>query len=164
MEIWKDVPNYNGVYQVSNLGNVKSLRYSKEKQLTKTIDSTGYMKCGLTKDGKLKNIRVHQLVAMAFLNHFSNGNRSIVVDHIDNNKLNNKLENLQLITSRKNASKDKKGVSKYTGVCWFNRDKKWKAQIYKNGKQTHLGYFDTEIEAYKIYKKELNKITNTASI
>jgi ribosomal protein L15E len=72
---------------------------------------------------------------MAFLNHTPCGYK-IVVDHIDNNiKTDNRLENLQLITQRENVSKDIKNTSsKYIGVCWHKKAKKWRSSIQINGK------------------------------
>jgi hypothetical protein len=115
-EIFKDVKGYEGLYQVSNLGRVKSLpktwvsgnggfRSHYGKILKATKCSSGYYQVGLYKDGVSKKLRIHKLVAMAFFNHAPNGYK-IVVDHIDNNKENNRVDNLQLITNRENSSKD----------------------------------------------------------
>ena len=70
-EIWKDIPNYEGYYQVSNLGRVNSLKNNKTKKdkLLKTrIGHDGYFDVGLSKEGVQKRYKVHQLVAIAFLN------------------------------------------------------------------------------------------------
>ena len=158
-EIFKAIPGYEGIYEVSDLGRVKSLKFGKEKILKCIKDSAGYYVVGLRKDNKTKTKKVHQLVAMAFLNHTPDGTQKLVVDHIDNNKLNNRLDNLQLTTNRENTSKDRKGCSsKFIGVSWFKRDNKWKASIYINGKLIHLGYFDTEEEASKAYNNKLKEI------
>ena len=100
---------------------------------------------------------VNQIMAIAFLSHKPCGHK-IVVDHIDNNKLNNKLYNLQLITHRENISKDKKGSSKYTGVCWHKIKNKWQSSIAINGKIKYLGIFTNEIEAAQAYQNELKKL------
>lgn len=164
-EIYKDIPNYEGFYQVSNLGNVKSLertvkywrgkRTIKEKALKSAREGNGYLFVSLSKNNKSRSIKIHKLVASAFLGHTSKGYNGLIVDHIDNNKLNNKLENLQLITARENCSKDKKGSSKYTGVSWNKHRNKWIAHITINNKQKHLGYFTDELEASKTYQKAL---------
>ncbi len=169
-EIFKDIPNYEGVYQVSNKGNVRSLdrnvhykngvvgRY-KGKDL-KPLINDGYLKVTLCKGGKLKSHCIHTLVTMTFLNHIPNGH-NIVIDHIDNNPLNNNLTNLQLITQRENCSKDKKGYSsKYVGVCWDSSKSKWKAQIIINGKNKHIGNFSNEIDAHNAYQNKLSTLTN----
>lgn len=169
-EIWKDIPEYEGLYQVSNLGRVKSLprtivRSDGRKQLVKErilkgrLGTTGYFTVGLYKDKKQKTHKVHKLVAIAFLGHEPNGFNGLIVDHLDNNRLNNKLENLQLITTRENNSKDKKGgSSKYTGVCWHKNEKKWYASIKIGGKSKHLGAFTCELEASEAYQKALKSL------
>ena len=116
MEIWKDVLNYEGLYQVSNLGRVKSLkrkvrhfsgeRLVPERILKGGVNDKGYILVNLGKKGTKKVFAVHKLVAIAFLNHKPCGYK-LVVDHIDNNKLNNKLENLQIITQQENVLKSK---------------------------------------------------------
>ena len=71
MEIWKDIPNYEGKYMVSNIGNVKSLNFKntkKEKILKTTIAKCGYHYITLCKEGVTKKKYNHQLVAIAFLN------------------------------------------------------------------------------------------------
>jgi hypothetical protein len=165
-EIWKDIPNYEGYYQVSNHGRVKSLSrfvknkyegltYWKERILKPTL-SSGYYVIKLLKEQK-KIIKVHQLVAIAFLNHKPCG-MLLVVDHINNIKTDNRLDNLQVITNRKNLSKDKNGTSKYTGVSWSKRYNKWESNIYINGKNIFLGHFESEKEASIIYQKKLNTL------
>ena len=157
IEIWKDIPEYEGMYQVSNLGNVKSLKKGSNKILKKCFTTTGYYYVNLYKN-KHNPIKVHQLVAMAFLNHKRNGFK-VVVDHIDNNILNNKLDNLQLLTNRENCSKDKKNKSsKYTGVSYIKKHKKFMASIQINKKNYNLGYFENEYNAHLAYQNKLKEI------
>ena len=162
-EIWKDVPNYEGKYQVSNLGNVKSLSrkqynsrgffISKERILKLNKDKDGYNYVNICCNSKATKCKIHQLVAIAFLNHKPCG-LSVIVDHINNIKTDNRVENLQLIGQRQNASKDRKNkTSKYTGVCWYGITNKWLVTIYKNGKSKHLGYFTNEEDANQSYIK-----------
>lgn len=66
-EIWKDIEEYEGLYQVSNQGRVKSLKYGKERILKPAPNSDGYLFVVLCKDGKTKTYFVHRLVAMAFI-------------------------------------------------------------------------------------------------
>ena len=156
IEVWKDIPEFES-YQVSNLGNVKSLKYGKERILKKPIGAGGYIQVGIYKNKKCSKRTINQLMAIAFLNHKPCGHK-MVVDHIDTNKLNNKLYNLQVITNRKNLSKDRKGTSKYTGVFLAKGRNKWRAMISINGKQKHLGCFVNEKEAAQAYENELKKI------
>jgi len=129
-EIFKDIPGYYGMYQISNLGGVKSLarivkhrgnnRALKEKIMRKSIDSKGYYMVWLSRDGNRKNRLVHQLVAEVFLNHVRCG-YTLVVNHKDFNKLNNSVENLEIVTARENSNrKHIKSSSQYTGVSWHS--------------------------------------------
>lgn len=162
MEIWKDVPDYEGHYQVSSLGRVKSLkrlsfsgRVLKEKIL-KPANTNNYKKVVLSKNDNRKQFYIHQLVAMAFLGHSPNGH-SLVVDHVDGDTSNNSANNLQIVTQRKNTQK-KKGefLSSYTGVS--KQGKKWAAKIKLNGKSVHLGTFECELSASKAYQDKLKTL------
>lgn len=162
LELWKDIPNYEGYYQISNFGRVKSLKrlnVSKDILLKGSIDNYGYRVVSLSNNGNSKQFKVHQLVAIAFLNHKPNGFKGLVVDHIDNNPLNNKLSNLQIISQRKNTSKDKKrGSSKYVGVSWDKNRKYWRVNIFYNNKNYKLGSFYLEEKAANVYQEALKQI------
>lgn len=158
-EQWKDLPKKEGIYMVSNLARVKRLsRFVKrlesgftvqEKILTQSVGKRGYLLCGANN----KKNTVHQLVAMAFLNHTPCG-YEIIVDHKDNNKLNCVLNNLQLITQRENASKDKiNKTSKYIGVSWRKEKKIWISAIRIKGVKIPLYGGKDEEKANEIYIK-----------
>jgi hypothetical protein len=143
-EIWKDIPNYEGLYQVSNLGIVKSLRFNKEKILKQRISNKGYLLVNLRNNNNDKTYSVHKLVAITFLNHKPCGMK-LVIDHIDNDKKNNNSNNLIEISNRENCSKDKKNkTSKYTGISFCKITKKWIAQIQINGVVKKIGYYINE--------------------
>jgi hypothetical protein len=163
MEIWKDIKGYEGHYQVSNLGNVKSLKFNREKILKKLINTDGYFQLGLSIKSVVKIQKIHQLMAIAFLNHTPN-KMTLVVDHINNIKTDNRLENLQIVTHRENSSKDSKKIkrtSQYIGVSWVKKDKIWISRIENNRKKITLGRFKDEFEAHLAYQKALNEINNT---
>ena len=163
-EEYRDIKGYEGFYQVSSLGAVKGLERKtldgkrlKEKVLKLGLGGM-YLTVNLCKEGISKTFHVHSLVATAFLGHKSSGHK-VVIDHIDNNRLNNIADNLQLTTQRRNTSKDKKGCSsEYTGVSWNKQANKWISNIYINGKFKFLGVFTNEIEAHEIYQKELQTL------
>jgi len=169
MEIYKDIIDYEGIYQVSNFGNVKSLsriifnkgKYpvtSKEKILKPAIDSHGYLHLNLFKNGKRKTRSIHQLVAETFLNHIPCGHK-LVVNHKDFNILNNHVNNLEIVTNRENCNKKHlKSTSEYVGVSWSNTFNKWQTHITIDGKIKNLGYFIDELEAAKAYLKVLNNL------
>jgi hypothetical protein len=155
-EVWKEINGFDGQYQVSNLGSVISLKYGKKKYLKAGVNNSGYYVVVLHKKGIRKSYNVHQLVAMAFLEYTPYSKSKLVVDHINNIKLNNTLSNLQITTIRHNSSKDKNNKSsKYTGVSWAKTKNKWVAQINIKGKVCHLGCYNNELEASKAYQNKL---------
>lgn len=91
-EIWKDIDGYKGLYQVSNKGRVKRLKYGKEHILSPLINSFGYLKVGLCKNGIVKQLKIHRLVANAFI---PNPHNLPEINHRDENKKNNCVENLE---------------------------------------------------------------------
>ena len=101
MEIWKDIIGYEGLYQVSNLGRVKSLvRYNKFNKRNEDVvlkqnpygPKLQYRQVQLSKDGNRKNHKIHRLVAQAFI---PNPNNLPYVCHIDDDTTNNSLQNLE---------------------------------------------------------------------
>tara|TARA_R110000796_G_C14284869_1_gene403191 strand:- start:8 stop:493 length:486 start_codon:yes stop_codon:yes gene_type:complete len=160
IEEFRDVVGYEGIYKVSNLGGVKSLKFNREKTLKLSLNSRGYLNVSLYKEGKQHTHMIHQLVAISFLNHTPNG-ISIVVDHIDENPLNNRLDNLQLLSHRDNVAKGfkyKGGTSKHTGVSWYKQTNEWMSTIVINGKQKYLGKFACELKAAKAYQDALKAL------
>lgn len=125
-EIWKDIKGYEGLYQISNLGNVKSLeRYKQNHGVTQLVGekikstrllSSGYLVTDLYKDNKSKTAKIHRLVAETFI---PNPNSKETVNHIDGNKLNNRVDNLEWATHReqnehfyKTGLKSKESINK----------------------------------------------------
>lgn len=147
-EIWKDINDYYGKYQISNYGNVKSLHCNKERIMKLQINSHGYYSIRLCLNSKYTNNQIHQLVAIHFLNHTPN-KHNIVVDHIDNNKLNNYYLNLQLVTNRYNTTKDKSSNTGFTGVTKYKNY--YKVSIRFKNKSYHLGNVKSPEEGHKLY-------------
>lgn len=170
-EIFKDIPGYEGSYQVSNLGRVKSLSRVvkkgtlKERILKSSPDRQGYLRVNLYKKGNKKTEKIHILMAIVFKGHLQSGYEGLIVDHIDNIKINNFEWNIQLITNRENTSKDRKnGTSKYIGVYRSENQKKWRSNIYFNGKLKYLGSFTSELEAAGAYQTMLKEITESKKL
>ena len=113
-EVWKDIKGYEGLYQVSNLGNVKSLErvsnngkgkyVQKERILKAGIRKGGYKAVVLHKDSKGKNFFIHRLVATAFLDNPFNKE---YVDHINTNTGDNRVENLRWVSPKENINNEK---------------------------------------------------------
>lgn len=112
MEIWRDVYGYEGFYQVSNCGNVRSLSRTVQRlnnsDLTlrgrvcsQTLSDKGYLTVGLCRDNRIKRVYVHKLVAIAFVD---NPNNLTEINHIDENPLNNRVENLEWCTHKQNMN------------------------------------------------------------
>lgn len=112
-EIWKDIEGFEGMYQVSNMGNVKSLKRTiwnsgkgcyrtvHERILKANKNNDGYLQVQLHQDGKRERYLVHRLVATAFL---PNPDNLPQVNHIDENKENNCMDNLEWVTCKENAN------------------------------------------------------------
>ena len=92
IEIWKPVDGYEGLYEVSNLGRVKSLKYGNEKVLKPVKDKDGYLVVSLYRDGKRKMFKIHRLVAIAFI---PNPEGFEQINHIDEDKTNNVALNIE---------------------------------------------------------------------
>lgn len=166
-EEFRDVPDYEGLYQVSDLGRVKSLNYRHTRNasiLKCGINSGGYLSVRLYRDKKSETRVVHQLVAITFLNHKRCG-YELVVNHKNFIRIDNNLGNLEIVTQRVNANKKHlPSSSKYTGVYWNTKDKKWISYIFINAKRICLGYFDDELEASEYYENAVEAIKNGTEI
>lgn len=110
-EVWKDIEGFEGAYQVSSYGNVKSLEryvpmqdrmyHKKEKMLKQNTLKQGYKAVALCKDSKIYPFTVHRLVAIAFI---PNPDKKPIVDHIDTDAGNNNVENLRWVTQEENCN------------------------------------------------------------
>jgi len=149
-EIWKDIPGYEGLYQVSNLGRVRSLNYHRSGQvrvLSLGKLNKGYLGVGLCKNGKMKTYKVHRLVAIAFI---PNPLNLPEVNHKDENKENNfvwvnedgtidlEKSNLEWVTAKQNSnhgSRNQRVAEKLCGI-FINRSNQSKrvAQYSLKGK------------------------------
>lgn len=174
-EIWKDVLGYEGLYEISNMGNIRSLdrtivtkrkniRIKKGKILTPTKTAVGYYVVVLHKDLKQKSFSVHKLMAITFLNHVPCGYKE-VVNHKDFDKLNNKLSNLELVSQRENTNqKHLDSLSKFTGVTFSKERNCWVSRIHFGNKNVYLGSCSSEEEASELYENALLSIQNGEEI
>lgn len=125
MENWKDIPGYDGLYQASNLGRVKS---SKGFFYKGTPDKDGYMRVALIKDRKAKTLRIHRLICFAFL---PNPENKPQVNHKNGIRTDNRIENLEWCTAKENT---------IHSVLVLNRVATWQ------GKFGESNYFSKKIQ------------------
>ena len=148
-EEWRDIEGYEGLYQVSNLGRVKSLNYNhtkSERILKGTPDKDGYLRVALFKDGR-KDYRVHQLVAKMFI---PNPGNLQVINHKDENKQNNTAKNLEWCTVAYNNTYG----DRLKKVSEANK-------ISMKGNKNHLGIKHTDKTKNKISIKNKGKLANS---
>ena len=136
-EIWKDIEGYEGLYQVSNMGRVKSLgnnKTRKEKILKSSKSNRGYLVVHLYKEGKVKGYSIHRLVTSAFI---PNPNNLPQVNHKDEDKTNNRVDNLEYCDSKYNLNygtrTERITIANSIPILQFNLDgefiKKWDSII-----------------------------------
>lgn len=165
-ERWLSVVGFEGLYEVSDLGRVKSVkrtcphrfngtRVVNERVLKLSTSYTGYCSAKLHNHDGGKTMNIHKLVARAFL-----GVKKADVDHINGVRNDNRLENLRYCTRSQNLanSKKRKGSSQFKGVSFRKDIGKWKAQITMNYKNISLGCFDSEKDASIAYREASVKI------
>lgn len=139
-EIWKDIKGYNGVYQVSNFGRIRSNgfkylqksrkgvsfeKYAMPKIISQSYTVEGYLVVGLTKDGKTKQHKVHRIIAEAFI---KNPDGKTMINHINGQKDDNRIENLEWCTSKENTQH-----AHATGLCGINGKSKQVAKLDEDG-------------------------------
>lgn len=160
VEVWKDVGDYEGVYQISNLGRIKSLnrivdwngtkKHIKEKIRVVCLDGLGYYRTCLNKNGKSKTIKVHRLVAQAFI---PNPDNKEEVNHINGIKTDNRVENLEWCTrSENNQHAYKTGLHK---PIIHTEEAKNKISIKNRGERNSQSKFkNSDILAIRELRKE----------
>jgi hypothetical protein len=159
MEIWKSVKQ-NKYYEVSNLGNVRSLdrvtiwrgvpKMFKGKDLKLSSGVQGYISVNLYNNKVRKLTKVHRLVAEAFCS----GDSTLDVDHINHNRSDNRAENLRFVTDSQN-SRNRKTAKGYTKLSSKYVSRPYHAKTKLHGKQITIGYFATPYEATKAHSNFL---------
>lgn len=165
-EIWKDIPGYEGMYQASNLGRVKSLprivkhtlggdKKIKGKILSLIKNHQGYTFVRVSKFGVAKNLLTHRAVAASFLEYDLES--ELVINHKDFNRANNNVTNLEVCSHRDNiihyweSVKDKS--SPFLGVHKREGRNYYVAHIGYNGRKIQIGSYKSELDAHNAYLK-----------
>ena len=100
-EIWCPIKGFEGLYEVSNYGRVRSIKFGKEKILKTSRNTNGYLFVSIRKNGHRKNCRVHRLVAETFIPNPSNLSE---INHLDEDKDNNLVQNLEWCDRKSNCN------------------------------------------------------------
>jgi len=149
---FRRIPLTRGKYAIVDPEDYE--RLNKHKWHTNIGRNTCYAVRTAFKDGKRIHTKMHRVII--------NAPRHLLVDHINHNGLDNRKANLRTATIAQNnvnraSYKTKNSPSKYKGVYWSKRDKKWQVQICHNNKRKHIGQFDNEIQAAKAYDEAAKK-------
>ena len=160
-EIWKDIIGYEGLYQISNLGRVKSLERIKpnNQPIKETIkklklSKKGYYYIALYKDTICKTHGIHRIIGIHFIEVDMNLIENLEINHKDGNPRNNNIKNLEWVNKRENNSHNKIGgnfISKFIGVGWLGVYKKFKAEVRINDRLLYLGESINEIDCAETY-------------
>jgi hypothetical protein len=170
-EVWKDVVGYDGLYEVSNMGRVRSVdRYvnsggknnecrlslKKGKILKASPTKRGYTRVSLSNKSKTNQVMIHRIVAMAFLEKI-NGKTN--VNHINGIKEDNRVCNLEFVNQRENVLHAKIYTMQkdFPFVCYLKKYNRYESSIIIDGKANKLGRFKTEEEAFNSYVKALKE-------
>ena len=167
-EEWKDVPMFEKIYQGSDLGRIKALsrncenslgirKIFNEKIIKQSVSTDGYLRVVFRKNKSPFYFKTHKIIAMCFLNHFPCKYLE-VIDHLNNNKLDNRRINLATVTPRFNTSKNKLKNNPYTGISYNKTKKYWRASIQINGKNIALGCNKIPEIASNLYNIALENI------
>lgn len=147
---YTQIPGYSR-YGISESGEV--FDFVKNRAMSTFLRTRRHFVCLKSDEGAWKMRAIHQFVAMTYLGHEPCG-MSLVVDHIDNDKTNNHVSNLQIVSQRVNSTKDqwrRNPASLYPGVT-LRKSGKWRSKIRINNKDRHLGYFISEADAGRAYE------------
>ena len=149
-------------YGADSDGNVYSFKKNKIRVLKLIKDEYGYHIISVYHLSKVKNIKVHKLIYECFngLVNLStkNGGEGLTIDHIDGNKLNNSINNLQLLSTRLNTQKSRNKTSIYTGVTFDSKWNSYYTRIVFERKTKHIGTFKNELDAAKAFDDKYYEI------
>ena len=173
IEIWKSIIGYEESYEISNFGRIRSIdrtiickngnpQFNKGKVLSPSKDKDGYLQIHLSKKGKLKYFRIHQLVFQTFT-----GQSIKYLDHKNRIKNDNCLTNLRPSTNSTNQAnrlEPKNNTSGHKGIFHCKKTNKWRASIQKEDKRYWLGQFLIKENAIIAYNKKAKELFGEYSI
>ena len=165
MEEWKEIPGYEGLYEVSNMGNVRNVRRNKLLRLPKT--NNRYIRVVLSKNGIKTGFQVHRLIAQAFL---PNPDNLPQVNHKDEDKTNNNVDNLEWCTAKYNTNFGTRNIRAketaikngyYTGLSKEEYRKKYRDKNKEKIREKQRGYmrkyYENNKEKVREHMREYRK-------
>jgi len=154
MEVWKDVVGYEGLYTVSNMGRVRGPR----KILSPAADGGGYLAVNLCKNGSQILTKVHRIVAFAFI---PNPEQKPEVDHINRDRRDNRVENLQWSTKRENMLNTHRHDREQYGIYWVKLRSIYEVKFRVNKQMRHYGWHATLEDATNVRDAALRELNRT---
>lgn len=159
-EVWKPVVGYEGYYEVSSAGEVRSVNDKRVRKISSRVLKSGLRRDGyrnvvLSKDGVTSTKLVHVLVAQAFL-----GSSVLTVNHLDGDRGNNRVDNLEWLSIRDNIHVGRRCAqgSSFPGVAWDKKAQKWISRIQVEGTRIYLGLFESERGAAAAFQRAVDKV------
>lgn len=126
IEKFKEIPGYEGLYQVSDYGAVRSLKFGKVRYLRNTKQPNGYERIRLSRYGKPKNLFVHRLVYETFVGEIPEGYE---IDHVNAIRDDNRLSNIRVVTHKENQANPISVENRREGVKRRSQDPKWREAV-----------------------------------
>jgi len=154
--IWIDIPKYKGLYKINSLGEIKSCDKitngikSIGRPIILSKNKVGYMFVKLSKNNKKQMFQIQKLMALTFVGYIPDGK---VVDHIDSNKTNNDINNLQFLTIRENSIKEKLAENGHIDICYRKDNNKWRVRLQISTGRLSVGNFEKINDALEAYDK-----------
>ena len=143
----------SGVYGIGKVAIVDDEDFDRVSMVTWSVSPKGYVRAHRPGKNDGRIMLMHNFIMGTPYGHHT--------DHRDHDKLNNRKQNLRVCTPTQNHGNMVKRTgtsSKFKGVTWWKRDKRWKAQASSSGKHYNLGYFDSETDAAKAYDKKAKEL------